>query len=495
MFRRKPPDTVAAVDLGSNSFHMLVARIDSGQIHVQDRLRESVRLGAGLDERNRIVSDAADRALDCLNRFGQRVRQLPPGSVRAVGTNTLRKARNSEWFLDRAREALGHPIEVIGGREEARLIYLGVAHSLSDDRGRRLVVDIGGGSTELIIGERFEPLSMESLHMGCVSMSQAHFPEGIVTEEAWRRAYVLARLEMRPIARQYRDLGWDLAIGASGTLLAIDRVIRGAGWAEGITLEGLHRLRDVLIQTGKVSKLSLDGLSKERAPVFPGGVAVLLGIFESLGLERMSVADGALREGLIYDLLGRIRHEDVRARTIDNLMRRFQIDVEHARTVEATAGELLEQTADEWGLDEDDADLLSWAARLHEMGLFVAHNQYHKHGAYVLEHADLPGFSRQEQHALSLLVRAHRRKFPVKLFEELHEEGVGLGRLAVLLRLAILLHRNRERARIPVVAAPTSSGLRLEFPDGWLSQHPLTVVDLDYEKQALKAARLKLKFS
>jgi exopolyphosphatase/guanosine-5'-triphosphate,3'-diphosphate pyrophosphatase len=229
--RRKPSDTVAAVDLGSNSFHMIVARVRDGEMHVLDRLREPVRLASGLDHRGHLDEASIERALACLERFGQRVRDLPEGSVRAVGTNTLRKARMAEGFQERAGEALGHPIEIIGGREEARLIYLGVAHSLADDGGRRLVVDIGGGSTELIIGERFEPLHMESLHMGCVSMGRLYFPEGRVSDTAWRAAEIGARLELQPIAETYRRLGWQDALGASGTLLAVDRILREQGWS------------------------------------------------------------------------------------------------------------------------------------------------------------------------------------------------------------------------------------------------------------------------
>jgi exopolyphosphatase/guanosine-5'-triphosphate,3'-diphosphate pyrophosphatase len=496
MLRRKQPETVAAVDLGSNSFHMIVARIDAGQIHVLDRLRDTVRLGAGLDEEGQIRPDAEARALECLERFGQRVRDLPRGSVRAVGTNTLRKARNSRPFLRAAERALGHPIEIIAGREEARLIYLGVAHSLADDKGQRLVVDIGGGSTELIIGERFEPQQMESLHMGCVSMSELYFPEGRIDSIGWETARTAALLELQPIAYHYRNLGWQRAIGASGTVLAIERVGREMGWSkEGITPDSLRAIGEALVKAGDVRKLELAGLSKDRAPVFPGGVAVLSAVFQALGIEHMSVSDGALREGLIYDLLGRIRHEDVRARTIESLMRRFQVDTEHARRVEATALGLLEQVAEDWGLNEDHADLLAWAARMHEMGLSISHSQYQKHGAYLLENADLPGFSRPEQQQLALLVRAHRRKFPAKQFADLpREPGEDLMRLAMLLRLAVLLHRSRGQQTLSLRADPAENGLTLRFPPGWLDQHPLTRADLQNERAALKGGKLKLKF-
>jgi exopolyphosphatase / guanosine-5'-triphosphate,3'-diphosphate pyrophosphatase len=496
--RRKTPETVAAVDLGSNSFHMIVARVQDGHVHMLDRLRETVRLAGGLDVRNQLSEKAMERAVACLERFGQRVGDLPAGAVRAVGTNTLRKARNAGQFMERATKALGHPIEVIGGHEEARLIYLGVAHTLADDGGRRLVVDIGGGSTELIIGERFEPLHGESLYMGCVSFSQLYFPRGRITETGWRTADIAARLELQPLERMYRNLGWKDALGASGTLLAVERVLREQGWSSGgVTLEGLRRLRQVMIAAGQVSRLDLNGLNEDRKPVFPGGVAVLLAIFESLGIETMQVSDGALREGLVYDLLGRISHEDVRGRTIDGLMRRFQIDAAHAERVEVTARELLEQLGDDWEMDEDAADTLTWAARLHELGLAISHAGYHKHGAYLLENADLAGFSRQGQRWLSLLVLAHRRKFPVKLIEQsvAKELQPRLVRLTVLLRLAVLLRRSRsDTAPALQSVGVTRQGLKLVFPPDWLDTHPLTRADLEREKDYLKPAGVKLKF-
>ncbi|MBK1674119.1 exopolyphosphatase [Ectothiorhodospira shaposhnikovii] len=494
--RRKPPETVAAVDLGSNSFHMIVARVRDGEVHMLDRLRESVRLASGLDNRGFIGPEAVTRALDCLHQFGQRVRDLPLGSVRAVGTNTLRKARNADEFLELATRALGHPIEVIGGREEARLIYLGVAHSLADDGGRRLVVDIGGGSTELILGERFEPSHTESLHMGCVSMGRLYFPKGIITETAWRAAEIGARLELQPIEETYRRVGWQEALGASGTMLAVDKIMREQGWSrEGITLEGLHLLRQTLIKAGDMAKVELKGLSEERRPVLPGGVVVLLSVFEALGIGQMRVSDGALREGLVYDLLGRISHEDVRTRTIDGIMKRFQVEPDHARRVEQTALKLLDPVAETWGLDQDHADTLTWAARLHELGLSISHSQFHKHGAYLVENADLSGFTLEGQRRIALLVRAHRRKFPVKLFDDLPIlERRSMMYLAVLLRLAVLLHRSRTDA-VPALEGlkAKDQGLKLRFAPGWLDANPLTRADLERESGHLKAAHFKLK--
>jgi exopolyphosphatase / guanosine-5'-triphosphate,3'-diphosphate pyrophosphatase len=495
MPRKAVPETVAAVDLGSNSFHLIVARINGGTLTVLDRMKETVRLAGGLDDQNKIGFEVGQRALVCLSRFGQRLRDLPQGAVRAVGTNTLRRARNAQAFLAEARRALGHRIEVIGGREEARLIYLGVAHSLADSGTQRLVVDIGGGSTELIIGRQFEPQVMESVHMGCVGIMADYFRDGRISEPAWRRAVIAARLELRPIARDFRQVGWGAAVGSSGTLLTTARILRDMGWAaEGITLEALYKLRDAMLSAGSVKKLSLTGLSRERAEVFPGGIAILIAIFEGLKLERMAVSEGALREGLLYDLIGRIRHEDVRDRTIASLSTRFQIDAPHASNVEATAAWFFNQVAEPWQLDENHAELLSWAARLHEIGLCIAHFGYHKHGAYLIEHADMPGFSNEDKMKLAALVRAHRRRFSNQLFAGLAEDRDTLVRLAILLRISVLLNRSRDKSDISIGDVTAHrAGLDITVVEGGLDAHPLTQADLEVESDYLRPAGFRLR--
>jgi exopolyphosphatase/guanosine-5'-triphosphate,3'-diphosphate pyrophosphatase len=498
-FKPRPFDTVAAVDLGSNSFHMIVARPRDGGVDIIDRLREMVRLGGGLDAENRIAQETSTAALACLERFGQRLRHMPPGSVRVVGTNTLRKAADADEFLKKAETALGHPIEVISGFEEARLIYLGVAHDIADDGERRLVMDIGGGSTELTIGERFDPLHMRSLHMGCISHSQKYFPDMRVTRKRWRKAELAARMELEPHEAIYRVFGWSRAIGTSGTIRAVGRVVRENGWSEhGIGLEALRRLVDALVDGGDMNTIDLPGLAEERRPVFAGGVAILLATFDAMGIEHMQVAEGALREGVIYDLMGRIRHEDVRGHTVSTLARRYEVDTDQAARVRETVAELYKRTSEAWSLEADEArDLLNWAADLHEMGLQIARSGYHKHGAYILDNADLPGFSRQEQHLLSLLVRSHRRKMPVALFVALPKpERRTVQRLVVLLRLAVLLHRSRSPQAWPMVAVEAQeNSLYLEFPAGWLDDHALTRADLDQEAVYLQAIGLELVFS
>jgi exopolyphosphatase/guanosine-5'-triphosphate,3'-diphosphate pyrophosphatase len=496
MPHRQDPATIAALDLGSNSFHMVVAQPQDGRFRVIDRMREVVRLAAGFDGQNRLTPEASERALRCLSRFGQRIRHLPPDAVRAVGTNALRMARNSESFLSGAELALGHPIDVVSGYEEARLIYLGVSHGLGDSADLRLVIDIGGGSTEVIVGRRFEPLMMESLHMGCVSMSQSFFRDGVIDASRMRAAEIAARQEIEPVEEAIGRSGWQVAIGASGTLLAINRVLAAQGWAtDGITREAMLRLRTALIDAGHVERLTALGVSADRAPVLPGGLAIALGAFEELGITRMRVSDTAMREGLLYDLMGRIHDEDVREQTVVNLTQRFAVDQAQLARVVATSAQLLTQAGGEWvPVDEETRHLLRWAASLHEIGQTVSHSQYQKHGAYLLHHLDMPGFSRGEQNRLSNLVRAHRRKIPLADFGMGPDPRTQL-RLAIVLRLAVVLHRARGAAAPPAVSLKVEdTTLRLGFPRGWLSAHALTTADLEQEAEYLRSVGYRLKF-
>ncbi|WP_295401110.1 exopolyphosphatase [uncultured Thiocystis sp.] len=495
-----PREIVAAVDLGSNSFHMIVAQLDDGHMRITDRLREMVRLGEGLDDDKSLTPEVAERALACLERFGQRLRAFPAGSVRAVGTNTLRQLRPDTGFVERAEAALGHPIDVIAGREEARLIYLGVAHGLAAGAERRLVVDIGGGSTEIIVGQGFSPRLRESLHMGCVSLSRKYFADGRITARAMQKAELAGALEVRPVRELFRRAGWRKAVGSSGTIRSIAAVVNAEGWCDdGISADSLARLSRALVEAEKTSSVNLKGLTEERKPVFAGGVAVLRAVFDALGIEHMQVSDYALREGVIYEMMGRHQqHEDVRERTVATLCRQFQIDPVHGRRVQATALAVYRQLATPWALNDPDHPLmLSWAARLHEIGLMVAHSQYQKHGAYLLRNADLAGFSRQEQMVLAALVLGHRRKFPVQEFAALpRTEQACSSRLCVILRLAALLHRGRSAANKP---SPTlladGERLALSFPDDWLARHPLTQLELEQEAERLASAGILLTFS
>ncbi len=495
-----PPETLAAIDLGSNSFHMIIARLIDGQLHRVDKLKDMVRLGGGLDADNNLTSEARERALTSLGLFGERLRQMPVGTVRAVGTNTLRKAKNSREFLREAEERLGHSIEIISGREEGRLIYLGVAHGVFDpDGGRRLVVDIGGGSTEVMIGESFDMQACESLYMGCVSYSQEFFPKGKISRKRFDKAVIAAQQELRSLENAYPSLGWEAALGCSGTIKAVQSILTNEDLGTyGISLPALERLRDELIDIGHTDDINdLSGLSSRRAPVFPGGLAILIGLFKSLGVKRMTVSDFALREGVIYDLWGRVTNHDVRDATINLMEQRYLVDPDHAARVEQTALELLQQVADSWGLEEPIfASRLRWACRLHEIGLAVSHSRYHKHGSYLVENSDMPGFSRRDQQLLWAMIRSHRRRFKPHRFDGLPEPLPLKGaQLCVLLRLAILLNRTRAPDAVPrglTLKAKNSRKVKLQFPKGWLAQAPLTVADLEQEKSYMKDAGFKL---
>lgn len=493
-------NTIAAIDLGSNSFHMIVAQMENGHLQVIDRLREMVQLAAGLDEKHKLSEAAQARALDCLARFGQRLSHMSSSRVRIVGTNTLREARNGQNFLRQAEAVLGHPVEVVSGMEEARLIYLGVAHSIADVEGQRLVIDIGGGSTELIIGKKFEPLSLESLSMGCVSMALKHFPDGRIRESDLQSAELAVSLKLEPIALAFQEMGWQPVVGASGTIKAIHEVVTTEGWSiDGITIASLHELRHALLTEGKVANIAKRWqLNPARAFVFTGGFVILLKLCQILDINHLQASDGALREGLLYDLIGRIRHEDVRHRTVVSLTRRYSLDNAQAERVATTARNLLTKIRDDWKLmDEEYAYMLDWAARLHEIGLAIAHNQYHKHGAYVIQHADLAGFSRSEQTVLATLIRAHRRKFPNKVFSALSQDSAEfIKRLSILLRIAVVLHRSRSRQPLPTLqASATDTCLKLVFPTGWLIAHPLTLADLTQEADYLKKAGVDLQYN
>ncbi|WP_040260254.1 MULTISPECIES: exopolyphosphatase [Pseudomonas] len=479
---------IAAIDLGSNSFHMVVAKPNRGEIRILERSGEKVQLAAGIDEQRQLSEESMQRGLECLKRFAQLINGLPLGAVRIVGTNALREARNRAEFIRRAEALLGHPVEVISGREEARLIYLGVSHTLADTPGKRLVADIGGGSTEFIIGQRFEPLMRESLQMGCVSFTQRYFRDGKITPARYAQAYTAARLEIMSIENALRRLSWDEAIGSSGTIRAIGSAIKAAGMGAGeVNAEGLAWLKRKLFKLGDTDKIDFDGIKPDRRAIFPAGLAILEAIFDALELQRMDHCEGALREGVLYDLMGRHGHEDVRERTLSSLMERYHVDLDQAARVEEKALEAFDQVASAWSLDDGVwRDLLSWAAKVHEVGLDIAHYHYHKHGAYLIEHSDLAGFSREDQHMLALLVRGHRRNIPKERFAEFGEEGAKLIRLCVLLRFAILFHHIRGTQEMPQVQLKAhGDSLDVAFPSGWLENNPLTQADFALEAEWL----------
>ncbi len=469
--------TIAAVDLGSNSFHCQIARVDGEQTYPLDGLRESVRLGAGLDDKKMLDDVAQARAISCLQRFGERLRSFQPSDVRALGTNTLRVAKNASSFLKKAEAALGFPIEVIAGREEARLIYLGVSHSLPASGEKRLVVDIGGGSTEFIVGEGYKPQRLDSLYMGCVSFSRQFFKHGKLTKGAFKQAEIAARAELQHIVAGFSSRNWIHAVGSSGSARALAQVLQISGYtASGITLDGLERLRAQLIRAGDLSRIGIEGLREDRAAVLPGGLAIMIAVLAELEIEHMTVADGAMREGILYDMLGRTQHHDTRDATVNQFMQRYRVDAPQAQRVGELAMHLYERIANG---NARGAAYLTWAANLHEIGISVAYSGYHRHSAYIVNNADMPGFTREEQHRIAQLLLAHRRSLK-KLLSEL-DEAIDW-RMVFALRLAVLFCQRRSSNNPRIVSARASdSKFRLAMDPAWLQRNPLTATVLREE--------------
>lgn len=487
---------LAAVDLGSNSFHLVVAREIDGRPHVIDKVRVRVGLAEGLNGR-KLDAAAQQRAFEVLEMFRERLAVVPPDRIRAVGTATFRRVRDGEAFLRRASECLGARIEVLPGREEARLVYLGVAHALGDDEGRRLVVDIGGGSTECMLGTRFVSERGDSLAMGCVTWTKRFFSGGRITQEAMSAAVLAARVELEPISHLYGAGNWDHAIGSSGTIRSVAAILEGLGEGDGtITRGGLKRLRSLLVELGKSDRFEFEGLRPDRRGVLAGGVAILRAVFKELRVERMTPSTGALREGALHDLLGRIHHEDVREASAVAFMERLGLDVEHGRRCRDTVEELFDQVVKSLSLSESDRQLLGWGALLHTIGFAVSHSGYHKHGAYLAEHADLAGFSRQDRHQVSTLIRAQRRRLrPDQLAGFSGDRVHALRCLITILRIGLRLRRDRTAREIPEVRLTASgSRYRLRFPKGWLEEHPLTRADLVQESDQLEAFGVVLEF-
>lgn len=481
-------ESLAAVDLGSNSFHLQIGRVVDDQIYALDALRESVRLAAGLNAEGDLDGPTQACALATLSRFGERLRGFAPGAVRAVGTNALRVAGNASQFLAAARDALGFPVEVLYGREEARLIYLGVAHSLPSSQQRRLVMDIGGGSTEFIIGTGYEPALTESLSMGCITYTLRFFPDGRIDKSSMKKAIIAAGEEAQAIVRKFVAVGWQEAVASSGTAKTIAGVLQAVGWGDGtITAAGLQRLRTHLVKAGSVEAAGLPTVRADRQAILPGGVAVMCAAFEAFGLEEMTVSEAALRQGVLYDLLGRVQHRDMRQRTVEQYMRRYQVDGAQAERVASLARRIYRSLAD--APSEVDAQLLDWAARLHEIGLSIARASYRKHSAYVLANADMPGFSKNEQARLARIVLAHCGKLAKPGLPEDGSDCV----LILSLRIAALFYRSRADLPLPPLQCRvTGGGFRIDVPRHWLATHPLTAAALEAEAQAWQGFGVKL---
>lgn len=474
----------AAVDLGSNSFHMVIARLTEGRMQIIDRIKERVRLAEGMDEQRRMSPEAMARGLDCLALFAERLTNIKPDQIRIAGTYTLRRASNARDFVREAAKVLNHPIEIISGQEEARLIYQGVAHTQHIE-GQVLVVDIGGGSTELIIGEGFEHKALTSRKMGCVSFTQSFFGNGKLGEKAFNAAVLEAQHQLAPIINQYCKLGWQSCLGSSGSIRTVRDVLQGEEWTDGaITLAGLERLKEEMLKHKRVDQLKLAGLTEERQGVFAAAVAILLGLFTSLPIERMEYSDGALREGLLYEFEERLQHHDIRERTALALSTHYRIDKRQATRVESSVLSLFDALSGPWEMPEEPyRAILGWAARLHEIGLAINYSGIHKHSAYILQNTDLPGFNQDDQALLAALVRFHRKGLKLSELPALpnHDEQTVL-RCIRILRLAVAAHHRRQDNLLPewnVQAA--GDQLVVTLPLDWCDENKLLMQNLEKE--------------
>lgn len=475
----------AAVDLGSNSFHMVIARVQRKRVEIIDREKEMIQLAKGISADGHLSMDAQKRAIACLRRFGERLRDIPKEQVRAVGTKTLRMIKPAKNFIRAAESALGTPIQIVSGYEEARLIYSGLAHSVTNDHDRRLVVDIGGGSTELIIGRDYEPLCLESLSMGCVTYTDRFVGKtGRLTAASFKKMYLAACSEIETIVQAYHQTGWKIAYGTSGSIKAIGELVQEHDGGAVITQASLQRLaRDL-----QANKVDLNSVAAARRTVLPAGIAILMAVFDVLALENIHVEDAALKEGLLYDIIGRQGHEDARFTTVGKLQDHYKVDVAQAERVSRTAMNFWKRLQGPLLPRVSRTKILTWAAQLHEIGMSISHSGHHHHGYYILRNSDLAGFGRYEQYMLSNLVRSQRKALDAQDFEEIDEQTLqALTPLIISLRLAVLLHRRREDIRPLPKLEQDGSDYVLKFNKRWLAGHPLTQAGLEQERDYLDA--------
>lgn len=478
---------LASVDLGSNSFRLQICENNNGQLKVIDSFKQMVRFAAGLDEQKILSEESQTRALECLARFGERLHGFTPEQVRVVATNTFRVAKNIAQFIPKAEAALGFPIEIIAGREEARLIYTGVVHTLPPNGDRMLVIDIGGGSTEFVIGSDLKPTNTESLPLGCVTYSIRFFQNKIAAKD-FQAAISAARNEIQRISKIMKRTGWDFAVGTSGSAKSIRDVLAAEYPQESdITHEGMKKLAERIIAAGSVKKAKFSDLKPERVEVFAGGLAVMMAAFEELDIKKMTVTEAALRDGVFYDLIGRKLNEDMRDQTTAEFQKRYHVSQNQANRVAETAQAFMEKLCLARNVPVLDLAIwkqfLGWAGRLHEIGLDIAHTGYHKHSAYILENADMPGFSRKEQTVLAQLVLGHRGD--LKKMTEVADDNPMLWSAILSLRLAALFCRARLPLELPNqlqfrTDADTGAAV-LRISSAWLDKHPLIADALNYE--------------
>lgn len=493
------PREFAAIDLGSNSFHMIVARIVNGSIQILSRIKRRVRLAEGLDEHQMLDKAAIERGVACLNLFAKRLRGFSPENVKVVGTYTLRRAVNNQEFIAQAKTVFPYPIEIITGQQEATLIYAGVSHTQAE-QGRKLVVDIGGGSTEMSIGDGFQPLRAESRHMGCVSFAKRFFDGGSLSQERFERAYHTAMVKIEDLGVEYRQLGWQNVFGSSGTIKTVSKVLIANGYGDGeITESRLTSLIERCLTYSSLHQIELKGLLEERADVLVPGLAILLALFHTFQIKTMRYSDGALREGVMYGLEKRFQVENIRHRTAQALAEQFNIDQAQAVRVRDTALNLFEQV-DVWKNRRQIKELrslLKWACLLHEVGISINHNGVHRHSSYIIANCDLPGFDSEQQNLLSLLMRHHLKGFKRSDVRSTHRyQHRDILTLLRLFRLAVLLNRSRQATdkSLQLNLVIEKSVWNLSFEQGFLAQNPLIFFDLEEERNYLEVLGLELSY-
>jgi exopolyphosphatase / guanosine-5'-triphosphate,3'-diphosphate pyrophosphatase len=478
-------DIYAVIDLGSNSFHMLMVKVVAGSVQVIGRVKRKVRLAAGLNQQQVLHHDAMTRGWECLTLFAERLQDIPTANIRIIGTATLRLAKNANLFLQQAETIIGQKIQVISGEEEARIIYLGVAHTSTNHR-KRLVIDIGGASTEIIVGTGYKPALLVSLNMGCVTYLEQYFADHKLTAANFQQAITAAEQELHHIVKAYQQHGWQLALGASGTVQAIQEILIAQGTDEHITLVRLEMIMQQAIACQHISELTISGLAQDRKLAFASGLAILIALFRQLNIDAMILSGGALREGVLYSLLPQLHQSDVRKRTVQSLMVRYFIDQQQAQRVAEVAAELAMQLEPSWDLTSFDGhSLLHSSALLHEIGLLIEYKNYHHHGAYIITHAELPGFTRAQQQLLMALVHNHRADINVEIISRQTMTSVLLAqRLTRILRLAVILSMRRKDEVLPQVGIRSDNEkLVLTLAEDWLAQHPLMTAELEQEMQ------------
>lgn len=480
----QPEQLYAAVDLGSNSFHMVIVRVVAGSVHIIGKVKQKVRLAAGLDENMMLDQLSLERGWKCLETFAERLQDIPLANIKIVATATLRLATNADVFIKKAEEILNHQLDVIDGEEEARQIYLGVAYT-SANQGNSLVIDIGGASTEVIVGNDMTPIHLVSMNMGCVTFKERFFTDGTISEQSFEQAIEAAKALLSPVIDDFISFNWQQCLGASGTPQAITEILVTQGISDAIRLDYLLNLKQQCIDCATIELLQIDGLTESRRSIFPSGLAILIALFEQLNIKEMQISGGALREGLIYGMLDNMQQNDRRLQTLEHCIERFHIDPEHANRVKNVALTLLKQVQSQIVLGKVDCEaMLIASTMLHEIGLHIEYKLHHQHGAYLLSHLPMVGYTQQQRAGIKALVQSHRQEIKLGIFDSFHPEvRQALLVLVRVLRLSCLLSiRRKDNLLADYELTIIDDKWTLTFPEGWLKSHPLIDAELANEK-------------